>query len=157
MAKTTKKTQDTQTPSQQMSFEDKIARLEEISKIMRGEGLATLSLEEGLALFQEGMKLGSEVQDYLKNVEQKVEFIKEGKEVVLTPTPTAPAMSKAAPKAEAVAAKPGTKAATPKVAPVDNTELQSDILNMFKEDWDEEDEEIEWEDEIDIDEEPSLF
>ena len=56
----------------QMSFEDKLKRLEEVDERIEGE---ELPLQEVLALYQEGKTLIKELQDELKTAEEKVEKI----------------------------------------------------------------------------------
>lgn len=59
-----------------VKFEDKIKRLDEIVSIMSNK---TLSLEESLALYEEGNKIIKELSETLKEAEAKVEKIIESK------------------------------------------------------------------------------
>jgi exodeoxyribonuclease VII small subunit len=54
------------------SFEDRLSRLEQLSeKLKEGGG----SLEEAVALFEEGVKLARELEKELAKVERKVEIL----------------------------------------------------------------------------------
>ena len=58
-----------------MSFEDKIQRLEQIVRqLEQGE----VSLEDSLKLFQEGTKLSAECNKILENAELQVEKVMKG-------------------------------------------------------------------------------
>ncbi len=59
-------------PEKKIDFEQSLKRLEEITnQVSKGE----LSLDESLALYQEGKKLIEEMQQALKDAEEKVEKI----------------------------------------------------------------------------------
>lgn len=55
--------------SKEIKFEDKLLRLEEIVKKMES---GKLSLEENLALFQEGQRLSKELEETLQQAEAMV-------------------------------------------------------------------------------------
>ena len=61
---------------QNMKFEDKLKRLDEIVNIISQK---TLSLEESLALYEEGNKIIKELSKTLEEAEAKVEKIIESK------------------------------------------------------------------------------
>jgi len=54
------------------SFEDRLSRLEQLSEKLKEGGS---SLEEAVALFEEGIKLARELQKELGKVERKVEIL----------------------------------------------------------------------------------
>jgi exodeoxyribonuclease VII small subunit len=54
------------------SFEERLARLEQLSGKLKEGGS---SLEEAVALFEEGIKLARELQKELAKVERKVEIL----------------------------------------------------------------------------------
>ncbi|MBN1835860.1 MAG: exodeoxyribonuclease VII small subunit [Spirochaetales bacterium] len=54
------------------SFEERLARLEELSERLRS---ADLPLEEALSLFEEGMRLARELEKELAKIERKVEIL----------------------------------------------------------------------------------
>ena len=59
-------------PEKNIDFEQSLKRLEEITnQVSKGE----LSLDESLALYQEGKKLIEQMQQALKDAEEKVEKI----------------------------------------------------------------------------------
>ena len=69
------------------SFEDSLERLEKIVQELEGEGL---SLEESLALFEEGMKLAQDCSRRLDAAEKKVSLLLKDKEGNLVPQPFSP-------------------------------------------------------------------
>ena len=54
------------------SFEERLARLEELSERLRS---GDLPLEEALSLFEEGMRLARELEKELSRIERKVEIL----------------------------------------------------------------------------------
>ncbi len=141
-------TQEQKTPK---SFEEKVARLEEISSKMRTDAI---SLEESLALFKEGMGLGREVQAYLKDVEQKVEFISdEAKKPLEEAGVDLASFVEEVPATPVAMASFATKTATAAKKTADATPRG---LSIFDE---EPEEDFEWEEEeeFSFDDEPSLF
>ncbi len=54
------------------SFEERLARLEQLSEKLRG---GKLPLEEAIALFDEGMKLAKSLEKDLSRVERRVEIL----------------------------------------------------------------------------------
>lgn len=54
------------------NFEKKLKRLEEIASKLENE---EVGIEEALALFQEGMKLGNECKKILNDIELKVQKV----------------------------------------------------------------------------------
>ncbi len=54
------------------SFEERLERLERISKDMRQPGIP---LKESVDLFEEGMALSRELEEELKAIEQKVQIL----------------------------------------------------------------------------------
>lgn len=58
--------------SKEIKFEDKLQRLEEIVKKMES---GKLSLEENLELFQEGQRLGKELEETLQQAEAMVKEV----------------------------------------------------------------------------------
>ena len=54
------------------SFEERLERLEELSRIIRA---GDLPLEEAIALFEEGMKLSKTLEKELSKVERRVEIL----------------------------------------------------------------------------------
>jgi len=54
------------------SFEERLERLERISKDMRQPGIP---LKESVDLFEEGMALSRELEDELRAIEQKVQIL----------------------------------------------------------------------------------
>lgn len=62
--------------SQQFQLEDSINKLNEIvSNLESGE----LSLEESLKLYEEGMRISHECNEYLDHAEQKITDLSKGK------------------------------------------------------------------------------
>ncbi|MCL4460932.1 MAG: exodeoxyribonuclease VII small subunit [Nitrospirae bacterium] len=68
-----------QTPSPK-SFEEKMARLEEIVRVLEGQDRP---LEESMALFEEGMVLSNDCRDILEKTEKKITLLlsREEKEI----------------------------------------------------------------------------
>ena len=69
------------------AFEQSLKRLEEIVEKLEGEGL---SLEESLALFEEGVKLAQDCSRRLDAAEKKVSLLLKDKEGNLVPQPFSP-------------------------------------------------------------------
>ncbi len=69
------------------SFEESLERLEEIVDKLEGDDL---SLEDSLALFEEGMKLAQECGRRLDAAEKKVSLLLKDKEGNLVPEPFSP-------------------------------------------------------------------
>lgn len=59
--------------SDEINFEDAMRRLDEISSALEKEGV---SLEESLALYEEGVGLVRKCNDALENAERKVKILK---------------------------------------------------------------------------------
>lgn len=60
-----------------VSFEEQIVKLEEtVRKLERGD----ISLDESLALFEEGVKLTKDCQEQLNKAEKKVKILINGEE-----------------------------------------------------------------------------
>lgn len=57
------------TKKKEMSFEDSLARLEEISELLEGEGVG---VDEIIKLYEEGMKLSQKCYSKLKDAELKI-------------------------------------------------------------------------------------
>jgi exodeoxyribonuclease VII small subunit len=68
-------------------FEQSLKRLEEIVEKLEGEGL---SLEDSLALFEEGVRLAEECSRRLDAAEKKVSLLLKDKEGELVPRPFSP-------------------------------------------------------------------
>jgi exodeoxyribonuclease VII small subunit len=69
----------TQNDSENLNFEEALARLDEIvGKLEEGE----LTLEESLSLFEQGQMLAVRCTDLLKNAELKVESLTADGEIV---------------------------------------------------------------------------
>ncbi|MBK5201412.1 MAG: exodeoxyribonuclease VII small subunit [Spirochaetaceae bacterium] len=56
-----------------MKFEDNLKRMEEIAALLRDNNT---SLEESLALFEEGMKLSKKLESGLEDAKRKIEIVK---------------------------------------------------------------------------------
>jgi exodeoxyribonuclease VII small subunit len=56
-----------------MKFEDNLKRMEEIAALLRD---SNTSLEESLALFEEGMKLSKKLESGLEAAKRKIEIVK---------------------------------------------------------------------------------
>jgi exodeoxyribonuclease VII small subunit len=63
--------------AEQMTFESAMARLEEIVALLEG---GSCSLDESLKLFEEGTRLTAFCNDSLKNAEQKIVQLTQGKD-----------------------------------------------------------------------------
>ncbi len=63
--------------AEQMTFENAMARLEEIVALLEG---GSCSLDESLKLFEEGTRLTAFCNDSLKNAEQKIVQLTQGKD-----------------------------------------------------------------------------
>ncbi len=63
-----------QTGSEQPSFEQLYARLEEVTERLDG---GDLSLEQSVALYEEGMDLARRCQQLLGDVEQRIETLRQ--------------------------------------------------------------------------------
>ena len=61
----------------EMTFESAMARLEEIVALLEG---GSCTLDESLKLFEEGTKLTAFCNDSLKNAEQKIVQLTQGKD-----------------------------------------------------------------------------
>ena len=61
----------------EMTFESAMARLEEIVAVLEG---GNCSLDESLKLFEEGTRLTAFCNDSLKNAEQKIVQLTQGKD-----------------------------------------------------------------------------
>ena len=55
-----------------MTFEQKIARMEEISKALSDQAT---DLQKAVSMYEEGMKLASEVDSELSAVERRIEIV----------------------------------------------------------------------------------
>ena len=56
----------------EMTFEQKIARMEEISKALSDQAT---DLQKAVSMYEEGMKLASEVDNELSAVERRIEIV----------------------------------------------------------------------------------
>ena len=56
----------------EMTFEQKIARMEEISKALLDQAT---DLQKAVSMYEEGMKLASEVDNELSAVERRIEIV----------------------------------------------------------------------------------
>lgn len=59
-----------------IDFEKSMKELEAVVSELDGE----VKLEKALALFEEGMRLSRDCEDFLKGAEQKIEMLKRGEE-----------------------------------------------------------------------------
>ncbi|MGH9735564.1 MAG: exodeoxyribonuclease VII small subunit [Candidatus Acidiferrales bacterium] len=71
-------------PQRKGEFEKSLARLEEVVKRLEG---ADLSLDEAMALFEEGVKLSRECQNRLEEAEGKVEILLKKADGKIAPAP----------------------------------------------------------------------
>lgn len=71
-------------PQRKGEFEKSLARLEEVVKRLEG---ADLSLDEAMALFEEGVKLSRECQKRLEEAEGKVEILLKKADGKIAPAP----------------------------------------------------------------------
>lgn len=58
--------------NQQMDFEQKLARMEEISKVLSDP---TTDLQKAVSLYEDGMKLANEVDAELSKIERRIEIV----------------------------------------------------------------------------------
>ena len=56
----------------EMTFEQKLARMEEISKALSDQAT---DLQKAVSLYEEGMKLASEVDTELSGIERRIEIV----------------------------------------------------------------------------------
>ena len=56
----------------EMTFEQKLARMEEISKALSDQAT---DLQKAVSLYEEGMKLASEVDSELSGIERRIEIV----------------------------------------------------------------------------------
>lgn len=65
--------------SKVVSYEDKLKRLEEIINLMEG---SSVSLEESINLYEEGIRLSNELQNILKDAQGRIKIITENGEEI---------------------------------------------------------------------------
>ena len=110
MARGTKKDE---TADQQPGFESALERLEEIVEKMEG---GDLPLEEAMALFEEGVKLGQSCQKRLDEAERRITLLIEKADGALEEEdfdPDAPQAAEPAPSPRKAAAPRAPRATTP--------------------------------------------
>ena len=59
-------------PKEKMSFEDSLAKLEQIVERLQNP---EVPIKEGFALYEEGMKLSAELKKELQDIEKKVRLL----------------------------------------------------------------------------------
>ncbi len=79
-------TKKEKTTSAQMPFEEAVARLEVIVKTMEGD---TVSLDESLALYEEGVSLVRRLNGELDAAEQRVRILQKTSDGEIKPAPFA--------------------------------------------------------------------
>ena len=65
-----------------MNFEDKIKKLEEIANDLESD---SLTLDESVKKFEEGMKISKECKEILDNAEKKISVLVDGEEKDFVP------------------------------------------------------------------------
>lgn len=65
--------------SKVVSYEDKLKRLEEIMSLMEG---SSVSLEESINLYEEGIRLSNELQNILKDAQGRIKIITDNGEEI---------------------------------------------------------------------------
>lgn len=56
----------------EMTFDEKLSRIEKITQILDSEGLDNMDFEKMLTLYEEGAKLCKECAEYMKNAELRI-------------------------------------------------------------------------------------
>jgi exodeoxyribonuclease VII small subunit len=122
-----------------IDFEIAMRDLETVVSELDGE----VKLEQALALFEQGMKLSKQCEDFLKGAEQKIEMLKRGDQGEVVTMPLSGETVEAVAVASAASAVRVDKVETAKetrskkaqaVAPADNDDLmvkESEQLSFF--------------------------